>query len=76
MKPLPLIVGFGGINSAGRSSFHHSYNRTIYESLNRKEKTSTIGSLAVLMGLAKYRNGRCYSESNHDLSESDLAVLE
>ncbi len=76
MKPLPLIVGFGGINSAGRSSFHHSYNRIIYESLNNHDKTSTIGSLTVLMGLAKYRNGRFYDDSNRELSESEIAILE
>ncbi len=76
MKPLPLIVGFGGINSAGRSSFHHSYNRIIYESLNSHDKTATIGSLTVLMGLAKYRNGRFYDDSNRELSESEIAILE
>ena len=43
MKPLPLIVGFGGINSAGRSSFHHSYKRIIYDSLDNHEKKTTIG---------------------------------
>ncbi len=76
MKPLPLIVGFGGINSAGRSSFHHSYNRIIYESLNKQDKTLTIGSLAVLMELGKYRNGKFYDNTNEELSENKLAILE
>ena len=76
MKPLPLIVGFGGINSAGRSSFHHSYNRIIYESLNNQNKASTIGSLAVLMGLAKHRNGKLCDDSNQELAERELAILE
>ena len=76
MKPLPLIVGFGGINSAGRSSFHHSYKRIIYDSLDNHEKKTTIGSLAVLMGLAKYRNGEFYNESNQSLSKNELSILE
>ena len=76
MKPLPLIVGFGGINSAGRSSFHHSYKRIIYDSLDNHEKKTTIGSLAVLMGLAKYKNGKFYNESNQVMPKSELTILE
>ena len=51
MVPLPVIVGFGGINPAGRVSFHHSYRRTILDALSDEKKQSTYQSLAVLMGL-------------------------
>ena len=33
MKKLPVIVGFGGINAAGRSSFHHAYRRMVHDAL-------------------------------------------
>lgn len=33
MKKLPVIVGFGGINTAGRSSFHHAYRRMVHDAL-------------------------------------------
>jgi len=33
MKKLPVIVGFGGINAAGRSSFHHGYRRMVHDAL-------------------------------------------
>ncbi|MFL0808966.1 MAG: beta-ketoacyl synthase [Agarilytica sp.] len=48
---LPLIVGFGGYNAAGRSSGHLGYKRTIFESLKSEEKQSTVSALASIMGL-------------------------
>lgn len=49
---LPLIVGFGGYNAAGRSSGHQSYKRMIYESLSAQAREETVASLAKIMGLA------------------------
>ena len=48
---LPLVVGFGGFNAAGRSSGHQAYQRMILESLGEKERHATLASLANLMGL-------------------------
>ncbi|PCJ48737.1 MAG: beta-ketoacyl synthase [Gammaproteobacteria bacterium] len=33
MKKLPVIVGLGGINAAGRTSFHHGYRRMVHDAL-------------------------------------------
>ncbi len=33
MTPLPVIIGFGGIGAAGRSSGFHAYRRTVLDSL-------------------------------------------
>lgn len=49
---LPLIIGFGGINSAGRSSAHHAYKRLIYDTLTPEQQSTTIQSLTSLMGPA------------------------
>jgi len=54
---LPLIVGFGGVNPAGRSSFHHAYRRLILDHLDATSKQETLLSLATLMGLAHYESG-------------------
>lgn len=54
---LPLIVGFGGFNAAGRSSGHHAYRRMVLESLPAQERQETIAGLAVMMGLVIYENG-------------------
>lgn len=51
MARLPLIVGFGGINAAGRSSFHHGYRRMIFDSLDASAQQRTLQSLAALMRL-------------------------
>jgi len=48
---LPVIVGFGGINPAGRVSFHHAYRRLIVEQLSQHDKSRTYRSLASLMNL-------------------------
>ena len=45
---LPLIVGFGGYNAAGRSSFHHGYKRCVYESLNATTKAHTLQAIRAL----------------------------
>lgn len=48
---LPLIVGFGGFNAAGRSSGHQAYSRMVLESLAVDERNQTIAGLSALMGL-------------------------
>jgi acetoacetyl-[acyl-carrier protein] synthase len=47
---LPVIVGFGGYNAAGRSSSHQAFRRMILESLPDAEQRQTIVGLACLMG--------------------------
>jgi len=51
MKKLPVIVGFGGINPAGRSSFHHSYRRMVHDALSEEVTTPMFKGLANLMQL-------------------------
>ncbi len=47
---LPVIVGFGGVNPAGRLSFHHAYRRMIIDALGDSAASRTFTSLAALMG--------------------------
>ena len=49
-KPLALITGFGGINSAGRSSAYLSYKNMVFDSLSGKEQLEVLQDLAVLQG--------------------------
>ena len=51
MTSLPLIVGFGGINAAGRSSDHQAFRRLIMDALVATEKNRTINQLGALVGL-------------------------
>ena len=49
MSRLPVIVGFGGINPAGRSSSHHAYRRMVIDKLGVDATDRTFASLAALM---------------------------
>ncbi len=50
-EPLPVIVGFGGVNPAGRISFHHAYRRTVIDALDTQAADETYASLTALMNL-------------------------
>ena len=50
---LPVIVGFGGYNAAGRSSSHQAFRRMVFESLPAAEQQETVVGLACLMGLVR-----------------------
>lgn len=49
MSRLPVIVGFGGVNPAGRSSLHHGYRRMVIDRLDSEAQDRTFASLAALM---------------------------
>ncbi len=51
MSRLPVIVGFGGVNPAGRSSLHHAYRRMVIDKLSDEARERTFASLAALMNL-------------------------
>ena len=51
MSRLPVIVGFGGINAAGRISFHHAYRRLVADALGEADRALTYRSLSTLMNL-------------------------
>lgn len=52
MANLPVITGFGGINAAGRSSFHHGFHRLVLDQLSSDASIATLTSLAGLMQIA------------------------
>lgn len=49
MSRLPVIVGFGGVNPAGRSSSHHGYRRMVIDKMSSAVQDKTFASLAALM---------------------------
>ena len=50
MSNLPLIVGYGGINAAGRSIFDLSHRGMLFDSIDTKNQTEVLQSLGHLMG--------------------------
>lgn len=51
MSRLPVIVGIGGVNAAGRVSFHHAFRRIVIDAISAAEADDTYASLAALMRL-------------------------
>lgn len=72
MSRLPVIVGFGGYNAAGRSSFHHAFRRTVIESLPPAERQETLAGLAVLMKLVRVENDAYLDAAGQVLTAADI----
>ena len=51
MSRLPVIVGIGGVNPAGRISGGHAYRRVVIDRLDEAKAAATYASLATLMEL-------------------------
>lgn len=82
MTRLPVITAFGGFNAAGRSSFHHAYKRTIFDSLPEVEQRKNCFSLASIMGLLQWRDEDYHWKEGgqfdpvHDFAKLRVAVAE
>ena len=72
MTHLPVIVGFGGISPAGRSSFHHGYRRLVFDKLPQEQQQQVIAGLATLTGLASESNGSYLTQDGQQLSLAEL----
>jgi acetoacetyl-[acyl-carrier protein] synthase len=64
-QSLALITGFGGINSAGRSSSYLAYKNMVFDSLTSKEQLEVLQDLAVLQGKIE-PIGRSWETSSGD----------
>ena len=78
MSNLPVIIGFGGINAAGRTSSHHGYRRLIVDHLDTQSRLDTMTDLATLTNKATFINGLYYiagpgQEQGKGLTQAQLA---
>lgn len=76
MLRLPVIVGFGGVGPAGRSSFHHAYQRIIWESIGTIQRRETVISLAAMMNLGRLADGRLVDGNGVPITGPTYAALE
>lgn len=75
MTALPVIVGFGGVGPAGRSSFHHAYRRIIFDHLDAEARAGTVMALAAMMQLAYERDGQRVAADGSPLDAAALDAL-
>lgn len=73
MSHLPVIVGFGGINSAGRTSFHHGFKRYVFDKLSPLHQMETLQGLATLTGILRYDQGHFSDSDGNECLPGDIA---
>ncbi|SBS28308.1 3-oxoacyl-[acyl-carrier-protein] synthase 2 [Marinomonas spartinae] len=74
MARLPVIIGFGGINSAGRSSSHQAYRRIVFDLLPSHMQQDVLLDLATLTNAADYKNGLWHTKDGEALD--DIALID
>ncbi len=75
MTALPVIVGMGGINAAGRTSFHQGYRRIVLDSLDAKARQETFLGLASLMNLVKLEQGQLVDQNGAAVEQANIEAL-
>ena len=75
MTALPLIVGMGGINASGRSSFHQGFRRIVIDKLNTEARQETFVGLATLMNLVKTDNGSLVDSEGNIVAKQDIEKI-
>lgn len=76
MARIPVIVGFGGVCGAGRSSFHHGYRRLVYDALDHTRQHSTLASLAGLMQVEAPAGDVTESQRQYILDHTLIRAIE
>lgn len=77
LSQLPVIIGMGGINAAGRTSGHHAFRRIVLDALPEHERQQTLLALASLTGRGhRTQDGAWCSAAGENLSASALLAQE
>ncbi|ATJ81280.1 3-oxoacyl-[acyl-carrier-protein] synthase, KASII [Halomonas beimenensis] len=73
MSYLPVIVGMGGVNPAGRTSGHQAFRRTVLDALPDDDQAQTLLGLAAMMRLASAQANDAWHDA--DGNTLDAAAL-
>jgi acetoacetyl-[acyl-carrier protein] synthase len=69
---LPVIIGMGGINAAGRTSFHQGFRRIVIDKITAEARQETFVGLASLMKLVSNKNGKMVDEVGNEVLASEI----
>ncbi|NOU48994.1 beta-ketoacyl synthase [Pseudoalteromonas sp. JBTF-M23] len=72
MTALPIIVGMGGINAAGRTSFHQGFRRIVLDKLTQSARQETFLGLATLMNLVRYQDGQLVTSDGEVIEKAQI----
>ncbi len=73
---LPVLVGMGGVNAAGRTSDFQSFRRMVIDALPDTEQQRTLTALAVMMGLVVQVDEDGYLETADEATDARLTGAE
>ncbi|MDX2368916.1 MAG: beta-ketoacyl synthase [Colwellia sp.] len=69
---LPVIIGMGGINAAGRTSFHQGFRRIVIDKITAEARQETFVGLASLMKLVSFKNGQFFDQQGDEVLASNI----
>lgn len=69
---LPVIIGMGGINAAGRTSFHQGFRRIVIDKITAEVRQETLVGLASLMKLVTYKDGLLVNQQGEKILAEDV----
>jgi acetoacetyl-[acyl-carrier protein] synthase len=72
MTRLPLVIGMGGINASGRTSFHQGFRRIVIDKLNAQARQETFVGLASLMKLVTNQEGALVDAEGNVVAITDI----
>lgn len=72
MTALPVIVGMGGVNAAGRTSFHQGFRRIVIDKLNAQARQETFVGLATMMNLLTFTDGKLVDAQGDAIARADV----
>ena len=62
----------GGINAAGRTSFHQGFRRIVIDKITAEARQETIVGLATLMNLVSFKEGQYVDAHGNEVLESEI----
>jgi len=69
---LPVIIGMGGINAAGRTSFHQGFRRIVIDKITAEAREETFVGLASLMKLISFKDGHLVDQQGSSILASEV----
>ncbi len=72
MTSLPVVIGMGGINAAGRTSFHQGFRRIVIDKINAEAREETFVGLASLMKLVSLQDGQLVDQHGEVIAANEV----
>jgi len=72
MTSLPVVIGMGGINAAGRTSFHQGFRRIVIDKINAEAREETFVGLASLMNLVSLKNDQLVDQQGNFIAANEV----